>query len=382
MNRFAAICADATDLNPGMLSVDLALACLLREVPGDSELVYFNPKQARSVEGSRGALRYRPLNDIAELERFDTVVYWGDFVHWLRYAHWDWRYDNPDVALGQSPAQLLDKWYRLFLLETQTERFRNRIVVFGGTLYGMTAQDYANPRYESALKALYGTARLVAPRDFVSANLMQVLAPQRGFTLGCDCAFFLDADAILPMVAAQQLVAQETPERFLVCSFGRSGANQALTQYAKDLAAALQLPLVVMNWLGHPQGLDGLAFKLAVIRKASVLVTDTYHCAVSGWREGVPVIGIGQAFARGIGTLDDKKKELFFRQIMASDYYLYSENVIAALNEPTALQKLIKQAVEAVSNSAALVVIASILRTQVSNAKEKLVAALSRLPET
>ncbi len=376
MKSIAAICADSAELNPGMLSVDLALACLLREVPGDTEVVYFNPKHARSVEGSRGALRYKLLQDVAELERFDTVIYWGDFVHWLRYAHWDWLYNNPGVALGYTAAQMVSQWYRLFMLEAQTDRFQNKVVVFGGTLYGLTAQDYSNPRYQSALKTLYGNARLVAQRDFVSANLMQEMAPQRGFSMGCDCAFFLDADAILPMAAAQHMAGQQVPERFVVCSFGRSGANQALTRYAKDLADALQLPLVAMDWLGHPQGLDGLAFKLAVIRKAAVLVTDTYHCAVSGWREGIPVIGIGQALAHGVSTVDDKKKELFFRQIMASDYYLYSENVIAAMDDPATLQKLIQQAVDAVSDSTALAVVGSVLRNQVGAAKSKLLTAL------
>ena len=380
MKSFAVICADPTDLNPGMLSVDLALACLMRELPGDNELVYFNPKQARSMEGSEGSLRYRLLSDTAELERFDAVIYWGDFVHWLRYAHWDWQHGNPKLAEGRTPAQLLDQWYRLYLLETRTQDFQDQIVVFGGTVYGMTAQDFSNPRYLSALSALYGSACLVAPRDFVSAHLIQHLTPGQRFSMGCDCAFFLDADAVLPMLAAAQIAAPQIPERFVVCSFGRSGANAALTQFANELAAKLQARLVVMNWLGHPEGLDGLAFKLAVLRKATVLVTDTYHCAVSGWREGIPVIGIGQALSRGTGTLDDKKKEIFFRQILASDYYLYVEEIVPALSDAVALQTLLQRSVEALSNTAALAAIGGFIRIQISAAKARLLAALQSTP--
>lgn len=376
MKSFAVICADPTDLNPGMLSVDLAFACLLRELPGDNEVVYFNPKQARSLEGSEGALRYRLLSDTAELERFDTVIYWGDFVHWLRYAHWDWQYGHPQQAAGHTPAQLLDQWYRLYLLETQVNDFRGRIVVFGGTLYGMTGQEFSNPRYQSALSTLYGSARLVAPRDFVSANLIQHLVPGQGFSMGCDCAFFLDANAALPMQVAAHIAASQMPERFVVCSFGRSGANVALTQFCSELAAKLQAQLVVMDWLGHPQGLDGLAFKLAVIRKATVLVTDTYHCAVSGWREGVPVVGIGQALSRGSGTLDDKKKELFFRQILATDYYLYVEEIIPALSDFAALQTLIQRVADALLDTAALAAIGGFISTQLNAAKARLLAAL------
>lgn len=376
MKSFAVICADPSDLNPGMLSVDLAFACLLSELPGDNELVYFNPKQARSTKGSQGSLRYRLLSDVAELERFDAVIFWGDFVHWLRFAHWDWPYGNPREAAGHTPAQLLDQWYRLYLLETRVKDFADRVVVFGGTLYGMTAQDFSNPRYQSALSTLYGSARLVAPRDFVSANLIQHLAPPQGFAMGCDCAFFLDADAVLPMQVAGQIATQQIPERFVLCSFGRSGANATLTQFCSELAAKLQVQLVVMDWLGHPQGLDGLAFKLAVIRKATVLVTDTYHCAVSGWREGIPVVGIGQALSRGSGTLDDKKKELFFRQILASDYYLYVEDVVPALSDAAALQTLIQRVADALLDTAALIAIGGFIRTQVYAAKARLLTAL------
>ena len=378
MKSFAVICADPSDLNPGMLSVDLAFACLLRELPGDNEVVYFNPKQARCTEGSEGSLRYQHLSDAAELDRFDWVIYWGDFVHWLRFAHWDWQYDNPLLKAGHTSSQLLDRWYRLFLLETRVKDFRNRIVVFGGTLYGMTAQEFSNPRYQSALSTLYGSARLVAPRDFVSANLIQHLAPPQGYAMGCDCAFFLDADAALPMQVAGQIAAQQIPERFVLCSFGRSGANASLTQFCSELAAKLQAQLVVMDWLGHPQGLDGLAFKLAVIRNATVLVTDTYHCAVSGWREGVPVIGVGQALSRGSGTLDDKKKELFFRQILATDFYLYVEEIIPALSDAEVLQALIQRTADALSDSASLTTIGIFLRTQVHAAKARLLSALGR----
>lgn len=376
MKSFAVICADPSDLNPGMLSVDLAFACLLRELPGDNELVYFNPKQSRSTEGSQGSLRYRLLSEVVEIERFDTVVYWGDFFHWLRYAHWDWLYGNPLQVAGRTPSQMLDQWYRLYLLEMRATDFRDRVIIFGGTLYGMTAQEFSNPRYQSALSNLYVSARLVAPRDFVSANLIQHLVPPKGFSMGCDCAFFLDADAALPMQEAGQVAAQQIPERFVLCSFGRSGANAALTQFCSELAAKLQVQLVVMDWLGHPQGLDGLAFKLAVVRKATVLVTDTYHCAVSGWREGVPVIGIGQALSRGSGTLDDKKKELFFRQILASDYYLYVEDVIPALSDAARLQTLIQRVADALRDTAAMATIAGFIRTQVNVAKARLLTAL------
>ncbi|MBC7917303.1 MAG: hypothetical protein H7Y28_05790 [Rhodoferax sp.] len=377
MKNFAAICADPSGLNPGMLSVDLALDCVFRSLPGRNALTYLNPKRAISVHGKKEGLQYHVLNSPDELERYDCVIYWGDFFHWLPYAHWDWLYENPLVQAGQTMAQLEDRWYSLFLLEQHAEQFRDRIVVFGGTFYGMTAQHLSDSRYQSALTSLYRAARLVAPRDSVSANLVPHLAPNHAYTLGCDCALLLDADATLPMDLAQKFVADTVPKKFITCFFGRSGMDAELLRFAEGVAQQLGVPLVVLDWLGQPEGLDGLAFKLAVIRRAAAVITDTYHLAVSAWREGVPVIGIGRAQSRATGTLDDKKKELFFRQILAADYYLYAEEIVAALANPAEMEKMLQSTAAILANTDSLKRVRKILSDQVVTARHKLIAALS-----
>lgn len=376
MKNFAAICADPSGLNPGMLSVDLALDSVFRSLPGRNTLTYLNPKRARSVPGNREGLEYLALNSPEELERYDCIIYWGDFVHWLPYAHWDWPYENPLLEAGWSVPKMVDHWYRMFLLEQHAAQFRDRVIVFGGTFYGMTARHLSDTRYQSALASLFSVARLVAPRDFVSANLVPHIAPDQGYTLGCDCALLLDADAALPMDLAQKFVADTVPEKFIVCFFGRSGMDTSLMRFAESVAAQFQVPLVVLDWLDQPEGLDGLAFKLAVIRRAAAVITDTYHLAVSGWREGVPVIGIGRAQSHATGTLDDKKKELFFRQILAADYYLYAEEIAATLANTAELEKMVQRTAAVLADADSLAQVQQILRNQVSAARQKLIAAL------
>ncbi len=377
MKTFAAICAHPYGLNPGMLSVDLALTCLLLEVGGDMELTLFDPKQPLRIEGKQCALRYQGLQTPAELERFDCLIYWGDFFHWLRYAHWDWLLHHPQSELGYSAQDLVDQWYRVFLLEHQLDRFQNKIIVFGGTLYGLTAEDFSDDRYRGALTSLYNAAQLVAPRDFVSANFVNQIAPRHGYTLGCDCAFFLDPDAILPMEDASQFVAGKLQEKFIVCSFGRSGEKEHLLRFTHALADRLGIKVVLLDWLGEPEGLDGLAIKLAVLRKAVLVVTDTYHFSISGWREDIPVIGVGHARSRARGTLDDKKKELFFRQILAADYYLYVEDIVAAMSDDADLQEMVSNTLGALENTAALGLIKRNLHAHITAAKKLLIEALS-----
>ena len=359
-----------------MLSVDLALDTVFRALPGHNTLTYLNPKRARIAPAIGGGLNYLAMTDASMLDGFDAVIFWGDFFHWLPYARWDWAFENPMLEAGLGAPQLVDQWYRLFLLEHQCHRWQGRLVLFGGTWYGMTARQLADTRYSDALTALYGAARLVAPRDLVSASLVPHVAPQHAYTLGCDCALLLDADTALPMAQAQQFVADTLPARYVVCAFGRSEDNPSPSRFAEALAARLQARLVVMDWLGEPEGLDGLAYKLAVVRRAVAVVTDTYHLAVSGWREGVPVVGMGRALSRAQGTLDDKKKELFFRQILAGDYYLYTEEVDAAVADPQALQQAVRTVEAALGDSAALAQIRQMVALQTANARHYLLAAL------
>lgn len=376
MKTFAAICADPSGLNPGMLSVDLALDSVFRALPGRNALTYFNPKRARSVPGKKESIEYQLLDSPQDLERYGGVLYWGDFGQWLPFAHWDWLYENPLALAGQTSLQLLERWYSLYLLEQHAHKFHDRLIVFGGTFYGMTAQHLSDARYRTALTSLFGAARLVAPRDSVSASLVPQLVPRHPYVLGCDGALLLDADAALPMDRAQEFVADTVPNRYVVCFFGRSGMDATLLRFAEAVAARLQLPLVVLDWLGQPEGLDGLAFKLAVVRQASAVITDTYHLAVSGWREGVPVIGVGRAQSRGTGTLDDKKKELFFRQILAADFYVYAEDIAQAIDHPSEWDQLMLRATAVLADTNALAWIRHTLTGQAAHARQQLISAL------
>ena len=74
--------------------------------------------------------------------------------------------------------------------------------------------------------------------------------------------------------------------------------------------------------------IDGMLEKLEMIRSCDYVITDTYHCAVNSWREGVPAVCVGNGNVFGQSSLDEKKKELLFMSINAQEYYLFFHNII------------------------------------------------------
>lgn len=60
------------------------------------------------------------------------------------------------------------------------------------------------------------------------------------------------------------------------------------------------------------------------------MVTDTDHCCVNTWREGLPAFCIGHGAQHSSGTLTEKKKELLFMMFNARRFYLFAENIAAA----------------------------------------------------
>jgi hypothetical protein len=84
-----------------------------------------------------------------------------------------------------------------------------------------------------------------------------------------------------------------------------------------------------LNWLGRERNdpVAGVLDKLRTIRSSTLVITDTYHCAVNAWREGTPAICIGRGVETPRSTLADKKKELLFFMFNMKDFYVFSESL-------------------------------------------------------
>lgn len=329
----ACISAFPAMINPGMVSCDLALHSVLTRLGIETRVDRFNFEQTRQI----GSIESRYLRDIGDLSDYAAILFWGDFQHFANYARLDLTRRQRARTRGRMDAPRFFKTYveRAFLLgRTDLQR---KTILFGETVYGMSAADLAIPGFAAACTNLFARAAHIQFRDPLSVALAQQLAPTARIRFGCDCAFMLDADSTLPMEAAKAGMA-DLPARYVACALGRSGENRRLGEFAGNLARRHGVELVTFDWLKPPPSapLAAIARNIAIVRGADFVVTDIYHLIVTTLREGRPVVGLGWGASRGRTTLDDKKKELLLRSYFGRQFYTFIEDVIE--NEGKAMQ--------------------------------------------
>lgn len=328
--QIAVVCANNASQNTGMFSVDLALLTLLDELGAWDrvEAAYFNtpmlpPYDRRdatsgvSIDTPAGtAIVYRKLVDPEEqLAPFDRIVYWGDFLHARRYGD-----------IGVIPDDLAR---RCLLLAEAPRDLKRRVFAFGGCLYVNDAEDERDDKYLSAIGELYAAARGVYPRDPISTAYAARYAGFAGsVALGLDPAFLLDSSRLLAWAGVPLPVPGAEPR--IGTWFGRSPLRDRMAALAGRLGERIAAAPVDLAWnvasTEHP--MLKLAHKIALLRSCSLVVTDTYHCAVNALREGVPTIAIGLGASHGRRAIDDKKKELLFLTLNATERYVFSERLL------------------------------------------------------
>ncbi len=214
--------------------------------------------------------------------------------------------------------------------------------MFGETIYGTSGIDLSVTPYQKALREFLANVVDIQFRDPLSVAMGQQLAPNGRIGFGCDCAFLLDADAVLPMKAISRGLAKRLPaKKFAVAAFGRSDEDERLGAFAQKLADAAGVELVTMNWLAPKRyrAIATIAENIAMVREAQFVVTDIYHLIVTALREGRAVAGLGWGASHGRTTLDDKKKELLLRSYFGRHLYSYVEDVVA--DEKKALDRAV-----------------------------------------
>ena len=323
----ACISAFAAMINPGMISCDLALDSVLARLGIDEKVDRFNLEQTRRV----GSVNSRYLPDLDRLERYRAIIFWGDFQHSLNYAAIDLsRRERIRRGAKFNRNKFLTEWSsRAFL--TGRRKLQERTIVFGETIYGTSGVDLAVFAYQRPLRQFLTNVADVQFRDPLSVAMGKQIAPDGRISFGCDCAFLLDANAVLPMKAARRGLAKRLPSRkFAVAAFGRSDEDERLGAFAQKLADAAGIELVSMNWLApsRTRALNTIAENIAIVRQAQFVVTDIYHLIVTTLREGRAVTGLGWGASHGRTTLDDKKKELLLRSYFGRHLYTFIEEVI------------------------------------------------------
>jgi hypothetical protein len=316
--NIALICAYPAGSNHGMLSVDLAFESIKSELDPNINVERFCSWRSLSHNSAVGNLCYTHLYSIEQLEQFDKIIYWGDFLHWIEYGKTDWVGKTLDRDPTMDAEQALDLWYQLFLLENRID-LQQKTIVFGSTLYGLNSRQLLDQRYTSALTSLYSNVRLAMHRDIYSQNFLQQLSLNNCVKFGVDCSLLLD----LKSKFAPDYVKQP----YFVYSFGRSGEDELLTKVVKDISADLSLEPVKIKWLEKGAGLESLFTNLMLISRARFVLTDIYHCSLNSIREHTPTICFGNGADNITGTLSDKKKEIFFHQHFLNNHYIYIESL-------------------------------------------------------
>jgi hypothetical protein len=311
--KIALICAQPAGTNTGMISVDLAFNSLKLE---NVSVTRFCSWKSISKKEPLG-LEYTELNTIDQLETFDKIIYWGDFLHWLEYFQKDWFNKTVNQNSTVTFNEAADTWYQLYLLENRPD-LQKKTIIFGNTFYGLNSKALSDSRYLSAIKSLYTNCQISMNRDILSTNFVKQLT--NGNTeFGCDCSLLLDS--------LEYGIDSTIDQDYFLYSFGRSGENELLINFVNDLGKKIKKTPIELKWLTKGTGVGNLIECLKKIKKSSFVITDIYHCAVNSNRENIKTICVGNGSSRVTDTLSDKKKEIFYRQHFQDRNYFYTEAI-------------------------------------------------------
>lgn len=353
--NIALVCACPAGTNTGMISVDLAFESLnLKNVSVTRFCSWKNISKKTSID-----LEYTELTNISQLENFDKIIFWGDFLHWIEYFKKDWF----NKTIKQNPAitfnDASDVWYSLYLLENRID-LQRKTIIFGSTLYGLNSNSFVDSRYLSALKSLYSNCQISMHRDIFSTNFIKQLTAGIGNSeFGCDCSLLLDSSSYVDTVISNQ--------DYFLYSFGRSGQTELLTKFVFDLGKAIGKKPVELKWLSKGTGVNYLIDSIKKIKGSSFIITDIYHFALNSNRENIRTICIGNGNSKIVDTLSDKKKEIFYSQHFQNQNYIYVESIKTLYKETT------KETITLLSNTDSFDCSFNFLHSHIQHTKRKLI---------
>lgn len=298
-----------------MISVDFAFETIKKHINNDIEITRFCAWRAVNHDDK---IVYQELVSIDQIKDYDKIIYWGDFLHWNIYGI-DWVNKTVDRNPTLTKEDALNLWYTLYFLENLVE-LQQKVIIFGGTIYGLNSEQLADFRYNAALTSIYKNSKMALMRDIHSANFVSQLAPLKQVTFGCDCALLLDSSTMVPQVLP-------ATEIIIAYSFGRSGYDDKFKEIIFSIASEIYASVIDLEWLKKGASLKRLTEKLSIIKKASIVITDIYHCAINSNRESIPTICITNGSSIITSTLSDKKKEIFYFQHFMSNRLYYSEKI-------------------------------------------------------
>ncbi|WP_431284134.1 polysaccharide pyruvyl transferase family protein [Humitalea sp. 24SJ18S-53] len=340
MMKIAVVGAYNPGRNTGMLTVDLAFHSIVEKYSQENRisatLLNVEDNQDFNDQKTGTKLISKKLNNIEELEEFDKIVYWGDFLHSRTYFKKDLRFRHGRRVGDDQIEEYLKFAYGLLMLEDADDQMLSNVICFGSSLIINTHFDDADKRYRASIKRLYENSRLVLLRDPLSAAFASRYAnDMSASTLGVDCAFLLRPFDQFQWT--RRSPAKRTPTKRVGFAFGRAISKipelmEASRKFVDALAKQMGATEIVdIEWwkVDRRSPLNSVAEKLSLLASCDFVVTDIYHCSVNSWREGTPALCIGMGAEFPGGTLTEKKKEMLFGMFNLRRYYVFVENLMA-----------------------------------------------------
>lgn len=373
-------------LNPGMLTVDLAAARVLkRSVPGSilSWYTLHPPDQLgpihRYLNPSELPFHWQPLIDHFEAVcSHDAVFLWGDFLQARHYLVED-ALDRLILASEKTmPAsQALDTLYRCLLFRDAPPKILSKIFIYGSSILFNRQTEYSADGYGEHLRRLLRHCGGVWVREPISAAKVQHLRQDYTSTpLGTDPAFLLRDGDLADLRTTSWLDAAPFRDRVGLFFGVRTRPPRALLTFLQLVTQRLELDLEwlpwfpVHEWLRMPPGqrwwnpvaAGYLASRrrkierfmrrgtnytagdlLAAVGRYRFIVTDTYHLCVNAWRVGTPAICFGSPEdSPKHQTLGDYKKRVLYEMYDASDFYFSTSSLSSAASRDRAVEKVLR----------------------------------------
>jgi hypothetical protein len=376
--------------NPGMLTVDLAAAGVLKRAAPDAEVSWFTlhpPDELtaihRSVDPRDLPFTWRSLVDhFDEVCGNDAILLWGDFLQARHY----FVEDAADrlVAGSQrqiSSSQALDALYRCMLFSDAPLPVLRKIVIFGSTILFNRQSDYMADRYGEHFFRLVRNCAAVWTREPLSALKMQhIRQDHRVPALGIDPALLLRDEDLVSLSTTGWSEAPPFDDRVALFFGARTRPPLSLLSFVGEVTARLGLHLEWLPWFPiHellrplPRSLRyrpamaalvlhnrrrierlmtrGTAYTvgdlLGAVPRYRLIITDTYHLCVNAWRVGTPAICFGNLERPPWQqSLDDYKKRVFYDMYDAADFYFNTSAIDGRARRKRAVAKVLEIAAD------------------------------------
>lgn len=306
--------------NMGMYTVDRAIVDLFGRRPrnyaifcahapfrrGHYQLKRFNLYRGLRSSWREGVVVKRRYRAPAQLDRFERVVFWGDFTLNPEYAHGDFVEHDVRCRLSTTAAEAAERWRRLF----STAALRAPEVMTLGQNFQHEAL-LTDPRcFEAATHALRGVTTAL-PRDSTSTAALRTLCAE-GCRIyqGCDAAMLRPVDP-------------PAPERgdYFVSYFARSNVQDAAGAVARVAAATRLTPVGLTTWNRFMGAFEERWTEFRrLIEGSRFMLTDMYHCAVNAIAHGTVPLVVVNPCATQTGTLGDFKKIVLMRDCGVEEF--------------------------------------------------------------